>query len=304
MTTPVASFADARSIATTPTPCRAASFVQFGVGKPQMVEIGGSPTWVARGANFVVAVTLVEEGQELVQLGVPDESMLLLTPATPMSIISDDRAEEVIDEAVVVLPPGSTRLIARGSGCVVRVFSSSFHLMCRAASNAASYSGDLSDTEPLRPWPEPVGGFNLRTYRLKNHTEDVGFGRLFRSTNLMVNVFEPTSAPRDPHRLSPHEHADFEQGSLTLGGDFHHHLRSPWGPDSTSWREDRHIPCSELSLVVIPPRMIHTTTWNSTGARLVDIFAPPRADFSLKPNWVRNAADYPLPDKLFDPGSA
>jgi hypothetical protein len=32
--------------------------------------------------------------------------------------------------------------------------------------------------------------------------------------------------------------------------------------------------------------------------RLVDIFAPPRDDFSLRPGLVCNEAEYPLPERL------
>jgi hypothetical protein len=84
-----------------------------------------------------------------------------------------------------------------------------------------------------------------------------------------------------------------------LAGSYVHHLRYPRTPDMTTWREDDHGAVDSPSLVVIPPHVIHTTQAVGTArTRLVDIFCPPRADFSLKPDWVRNAHDYPLPPHL------
>lgn len=290
-------FKDDRGIVN-PGSCRDASFVPFATGEPQHVEPGGAQTWIARGAHFVVAVTPVQPGDIVVQANIPDESFLLLSPAIPVTISTDVGSEEVDEEAVAILPPGNARLTARGTGMLVRIFSIGAAELAGLAGNAAAYADNIADVAPLVAWPDPVGGFRLRVYRLRDHSEDVGFGRLFRSTNLMVNIFEPSSAARDPAQLSPHDHADFEQGSLTLAGDFTHYLRTPWGPDSSRWRADRTVRCSGLSLIVIPPKMIHTTSWSAPGARLVDIFSPPRLDFSLKPRWVRNADDYPLPNSI------
>lgn len=274
--------------------CRPGSFVQFGSGEPQAHEADGTPSWIARGANFVVVLSTVTAGGTIEQVGIPDESMLVLSPAIPVTVQVGKETIDIDEEALVILPPGSARIVARWEGTICRIFSSAAAALRDLASNAADYSA-VEDVAPLTYWPDPVGGFRPRVYRLRDHSEDVGFGRLFRSTNLMVNIFHPSSGPRDLRQLSPHDHTDFEQGSLSLEGDFVHYLRTPWVPDRTQWRQDREIACSGQALIVIPPRMIHTTSWSTKGARLIDIFAPPREDFSLKPGWVRNAGDYPLP---------
>jgi hypothetical protein len=275
-------------------PLRPASVARWHDQAPQL-ESAGARTWVARGANFVVTVTQASEGARLERRGQADEYMVFLPECGATIQAGTDRIEAK-SESVTIVPPGDSAVIVQGSGQVVCVFSNQAKDLLAAAGNAGDYAEATPDVAPLVPWPAPADGFRLRNYPLAQFTQADSNMRIFRSTNLMVNVMTPRMVARDVRKLSPHSHTDFEQGSLSLRGDWIHHMRYPWVADMTAWRDDEHIEVGSPSLTVIPPKVVHTSrNLNDGGAWLLDIFAPPRMDFAGKPGKVANENDYPLP---------
>jgi hypothetical protein len=276
------------------TTIRPSQWIAFLSGPPTEEAPHGSRTWIARAANLVIAYTEAKAGDVFTRAGQPDEyAVLMYSDSAPVTVRAGDHAESVAEEAFVVVPPGDSEIRVDGDGILIRLFSSVAPDLCASAVNADVYAEPDPRAAPLIPWPDPVGGFTLRVYRLADTPiADGRFGRIFRTTNLMVNFLAEEPAPRDPHKLSPHHHDDFEQISLAVKGRFVHHIRYPWGPDSARWQDDEHREIPTPSICVIPPPTVHTTQGVGDHQQLIDIFSPPRVDFSAS-GWVLNADDYP-----------
>jgi hypothetical protein len=277
-------------------PIRVSTQAHYHRQTPAKTDALGTRTWITRAANFVVVISEVVPGSTLVRDDNPDEYMLLLTPGVGAEVATAQEHDASPGDALFILPPGKSIVTATGKGVIARIFSNRATDLCAKSANAATYADGAPEVTPLVPWPSPKGGFKLRHYPLEKYREPKTFGRLFRSTNLMINAFEPITVPRDTRSLSPHSHADFEQGSLSLSGTVFHHLRTPWTPDMSTWRPDEHVEFKSPALLVIPANLIHTTRYTGGGPNwFFDIFSPPRIDFSAKPGWVRNADEYPMP---------
>jgi hypothetical protein len=199
----------------------------------------------------------------------------------------------VDEEAFVVVPPGDSSIEVLADGPVIRLFSVVADDLRASALNAGAYDEPDLRAAPLGAWPDPPAGFALRVYPLADTPIAEGrFGRIFRTTNMMVNFLAEEPTPRNPAKLSPHFHDDFEQISLAVTGRFVHHIRYPWGPDSAQWRPDESREIATPSICIIPPPTVHTTQGIGDHQQLIDIFSPPRVDFSAS-GWVLNARDYP-----------
>ncbi len=274
----------------------AAEYVKFYEIDPQ--ERGElDATWYARGQNFIVALTEAKTGARLSRTGQQDEYVVLLEDKdTAIQVSAGGESVEIPGYSIVIVPPGDSEITVPSGGRIVRLFSTQSADLAAKCANAEAYVMAHPHIPPFEPWPEPVGGYRIRPYSLDVPPEEGRFGKIWRCTTFMVNFFEPHMGARDTTLLSPHHHDDFEQCSLALQGNYMHHIRWPWTKDMATWRPDDHELCGSPSVCVIPPPSIHTSRWlDEGGNQLVDIFSPPRVDFSLQEGWVLNADEYPMP---------
>jgi hypothetical protein len=254
-------------------------------------------TWFHRGCNFVVAWSDTRSGGRFERRNQPDEYVVLLPEAKHGARITlNGNTTEVPGFSIAFVPPGDSLVEMPSGGPVCRLFTVESGDLVALCPNSDAYQRPRTHIPPFQPWPAPTNGWTVRHYSLDVPKQPGRFGRIFRCTTFMVNYLDPQEGPRDIHKLSPHHHDDFEQCSLAVAGSFTHHLRWPWTIDMDDWRDDRADHVKSPSSYVIPPPVIHTTRAMDAGQnQLVDIFCPPRFDFSEKPGWVLNADDYPMP---------
>jgi hypothetical protein len=276
----------------------APQYFEFTALVPDDTGPAGTLTWLVRSQNCCVAYSVARAGDRLDRVDHPDEYMVLFPAADAAAVVhAGGEQHEVAGAAIAVMPPGRSEIEVVADGVVVRVFSNRADDLLARCRNADHFLEPDPNVTPFAPWPDSPSGHTIRVYPLADVPhDDTRFGNIFRCSTLMVNVLDPDDGPRDPAKLSPHHHDDFEQVSLQLEGDYVHHMRTPWTVNLADWRDDEHQACSSPAVAVIPPPIVHTS--QSVGHmrhQLVDIFCPPRLDFSQRPGWVLNDDEYPLP---------
>jgi hypothetical protein len=279
----------------------APQFLDFSVLPPDVRTPAGSAQWISRGQNFVLVYTEPAAGDVVWQSALSTETVLLLidenSAISGTSSTNGAAPHDVTGPALVVVPPGDATITSTGTGPIAQLVQADETEWAAKASNAAAYAEPHPHVALLEPWPEPVGGYQWRTYPMSDVPEDPKrFGRIFRTRAFMVNFMKAGSGPRDLSKMSPHFHDDFEQASLVVAGTYVHHIQTPWGTDGRTWRPEDHAQVGSPSVTIIPPPTVHTSQgigWRTN--HLIDIFAGPRADFSARPGWVLNADEYPAP---------
>jgi len=256
--------------------------------------------WYTRGQNLIVHWIEARPGATFSRVGQVDEYMIVLPDdATPYEATAGAQSVQGDGFQLLIVPPGDSRIRLPGGGRVVRLFSTQSPDLNVKCANAAAYAQPDPSHPPFEAWPAPPDGYKLRVYDLQRGDRSPGqMGPIWRCTTLMLSFPPPSRRARDVTKLSPHSHHDFDQCSLVFAGNYVHHLRWPWGPDKSGWREDEHTAVEAPSATIIPARVIHTSEAQKPGPqgnRMADIFAPPRLDFSLQKSWVKNSDEYPLP---------
>lgn len=264
--------------------------IENGVRRTAVYDL--SPATVARGQNFFVQWL---QGDDVTFHATSTREMMVLLPDDGADIaIGGGTAQQVPGRSICVAPAGDVSVRLANGARAVLIASSRPDLSADAACNTQDYRvPDARIVGSDAGYRRTRGAGSLQVIGIDDITPPADKPRLkmLQTDTLSINWVEYQDA-RDRSQLSPHSHAEFEQGSLAIDGHFVHHLRVQWGPDANAWRDDEHLQAGPASMMTVPVQLIHTTEGVGDGRHLlIDVFSPPRHDFIGK-GWVANAADY------------
>lgn len=270
---------------------REPSIVDFSAVAPKTAD--GLDVWIGRGQNFLVEWARAKVA-DAVFVGESVHEVMLLLPENGAELTSSGETIAAPGRSICIIPAGAFKVRLPASGLCISLSTDLRSASSDGVINAAAYSGAPDGRiEPIGPPFKAVAEARIKVIEIDKISAPADKPRLkmIQSATMSINWVEYSGA-RTRTELSPHSHDTFEQGSLAIVGDFMHHLRVPWGPDASLWRDDRHVRAPERSLSVFPVGLIHTTEGIGDGRHLlIDIFAPARHDF-LARGWIANASDY------------
>ena len=237
-----------------------------------------SKTWITRGASMVICYSDVEAGAEFSRDSQVDEYVLLIPEKeTTVEVTTEmDGTKKVDGYTCSFLPPGKSKIKVLTKGRIVTMFTPKSKDLADKASNASAYTKPHPTVPPIVQWPDPPGGFKLRTYSPRRD----GRARPLRPHLPLHDLHG--ELPRPAHRPARHHQAVAAsprrlRAVLAVPGrhvhaspalavdDQHEHLAAG---------RARHLPTRRRSYM-IPPPSIHTSTAEDTGLnQLVDIFVP------------------------------
>jgi hypothetical protein len=252
--------------------------------------------WLMRALNFSVEWIEFDAGADPFAFDSEFETLLLgvrgTVQVTPSA--SDIAAAWLPANAIAIAPAGRHALYGEQGAACVLIASRRRDLAGRPILNAEAYEPPDARIVPTgRPFrrAKDCGRIQVLPFEQIMASADKPRLKMLQTDTLSINLVD-YRGPRDRSALSPHSHASFEQGSLAIAGDFVHHLRTPWGSNADTWRDDEHLRAPSPSLLVVPVELIHTTEGVGEGRHvLLDVFSPPRFDF-IANGWVFNARDY------------
>ncbi|WP_114951560.1 hypothetical protein [Sphingosinicella terrae] len=261
------------------------------VQRAHLIDFRGPGRRAARAHNFFVE--LFDPRKADAQAVESGHEMMLLLLDCEAQVDSDDVSTFVPSRSVALLPAGRHALRFNGDCPAVLLASDRPDLSDEAIVNGHLFVERDSRVLPVAEVDARKDGHSVQVIGIDSFAAPADNPRLkmLRSATMSINWCE-YEGPRDRTQLSPHSHAEFEQGSLAMRGTFHHHFRVPWGRNANLWRADERIEALSPSLAVIPIDLIHTTEGVGDEMHLlIDIFSPPRGDFIAR-GWVQNSSDY------------